>query len=106
MSLLPQTNLLYAVCLLLFYSIYFKFLFRHRSSGVGKSRLGPFNIFYNLPSLAPPKASDLRDELDRYLSTDPEDVDNILAWWYEQHGAYPQLSHMVFYHLTIPDMFK
>ena len=62
----------------------------------------PFNIFYNLPS---PKASDLRDELDRYLSTDPEDIENVLAWWHERCGAYPQLSHMALDYLTIPGMF-
>jgi hypothetical protein len=65
----------------------------------------PFNIFYNLPSLAPPKASDLRDELDRYLSTDPEDIENVLAWWHERRSSYPQLSRMALDYLTIPGKF-
>ena len=36
------------------------------------------NIFDNLPALAPPKTTDLRDELDRYLATDPEQVTNVI----------------------------
>jgi hypothetical protein len=63
------------------------------------------NIFYNLPSLAAPKASDLRDELDRYLSTDPEHVDDVLAWWHERRGAFPQLSRMALDYLSIPGMY-
>ena len=41
------------------------------------------NIFDNLPALAAPKPSDLRDELECFLSTDPEYVKDVLAWWYE-----------------------
>ena len=39
------------------------------------------NIFDSLPAICAPKAADLRDELDRYLSTDPEHTDNVLLWW-------------------------
>ena len=60
------------------------------------------NIFYSLPSLAPPKPSELRDELDRYLSTDPESVGDVLAWWYVIRNVYPQLSRMALDYLMIP----
>jgi hAT family C-terminal dimerisation region len=60
------------------------------------------NIFYNLSFLAPPKLSELRDELDHYLSTDPELVRDFIGWWYERQNAYPQLSHMALDYLMIP----
>ena len=41
------------------------------------------NIFNNISALLAPKASDLRGELERYLSMDPEDVTDALLWWYE-----------------------
>jgi len=37
------------------------------------------NIFDNLPALTAPTTVELRDELDRYLSTDPEHVIDALA---------------------------
>jgi hypothetical protein len=40
-------------------------------------------MFDDLPALAAPRPSDLRDELERYLSTDPEHVANVLLWWFE-----------------------
>jgi len=46
------------------------------------------NIFDELPALSAPPKSDLRDELDRYLSTDPEHVTDALAWWYEKWAVY------------------
>jgi hAT family C-terminal dimerisation region len=61
-----------------------------------------FNVFYNLPSLAPPKREDLRDELDRFLSTDPESVEDVLAWWYEKRHLFPRLSRMALDYLSIP----
>jgi hypothetical protein len=45
--------------------------------------LTPFNIFYNLPSLAPPNCTDLCDKLDQYLSTDPKAIEDVLMWWNE-----------------------
>ena len=42
------------------------------------------------------------DELDRYLSTDPEHVGDVLTWWHERHRAFPQLSRMAFDYLSIP----
>ena len=54
--------------------------------------------------LAPPKLSDLRSELDRYLTADVEHVMDALAWWYEQHSAYPHLSRMALDYLSIPGM--
>jgi hypothetical protein len=60
------------------------------------------NIFDNLPTLSAPKAKELRDELTRYLSTDPEQVDNVLLWWHERKSMYPHLSRMALDYLTIP----
>jgi len=61
------------------------------------------NIFDDLPALSAPPQSDLRDELDRYLSTDPEHVTDALAWWYEKRAIYPCLHRMVLDYLTIPE---
>jgi hypothetical protein len=60
------------------------------------------NIFDSLPALAPPKATDLRNELDRYLGTDVENVTDAVAWWHAHHSSYPQLSQMALDYLTIP----
>jgi hypothetical protein len=62
----------------------------------------PGNIFDNLPSLAAPVAAELRDELDRYLSTDPEHVEDVLMWWTERRAMYPRLSRMALDYLSIP----
>jgi len=60
------------------------------------------NIFDNLPALVAPTAAELRDELDRYLSTDPEVVDNVLMWWTDRRSSFPCLSWMALDYLTIP----
>jgi hypothetical protein len=60
------------------------------------------NIFDRLPAICAPKATDLRDELDRYLSTDPEHTDNVLLWWTERKHSYPCLSRMALDYLSIP----
>jgi hypothetical protein len=48
-------------------------------------------MFDALPALAAPGQSDLRSEVDRYLSTDIEDVQDALQWWNDCHSAYPCL---------------
>jgi hAT family C-terminal dimerisation region len=58
-----------------------------------------------MAALAPPQTTDLRDELDRYLSTDVEHVTDPLAWWYERRTTYPCLSRMALDYLTIPGMY-
>jgi hypothetical protein len=63
------------------------------------------NIFNNLPTLSAPKKSTLRDKLDRYLSTDPEDVTDALQWWYKHKHTYPNLHHMALNYLSIPGKF-
>ena len=63
------------------------------------------NIFDSLPALAAPKPSELLDELDRYLSTDPEHVPNALSWWHERRQMYPTLSRMALDYLSIPGMY-
>ena len=60
------------------------------------------NIFDDLPALSAPSKADLRDELDTYLSTDPEHVTNAIAWWYEKRYVYPRLHRMALDYLTIP----
>jgi len=49
-----------------------------------------------------PPTSELRDELDRYLSTDPEQVNDVCKWWYERKEIYPRLHRMALDYLTIP----
>jgi len=59
-------------------------------------------MFDDLPALSAPAASELRDELDRYLSTDPEQVTDVCQWWYERKAEYPRLHRMALDYLTIP----
>jgi len=47
------------------------------------------NMFDNLAALATPKQTDLRDELDHFLSTNVEMVEDVIQWWVECHGMYP-----------------
>ena len=63
------------------------------------------NIFDSLPALAPPKASNLGSELNRYLSTDAEHIINAIGWWHEHYHTYPSLSHMALDYLTVPGMY-
>jgi len=60
------------------------------------------NMFDDLPSLCAPTQKELHDELDRYLNTDPEMVDNVILWWDEHRGMYPCLLRMALDYLTIP----
>ena len=62
------------------------------------------NTFDNLESLCAPKPLDLRDDLDAYLSTDPEAVGDVLKWWSEKSTMYPSLSRMALDYLSIPGM--
>ena len=66
----------------------------------------PPNMFDSLPSLSAPKRYELRDELGRYLSTDPEAVNDVLMWWHGRRAMYPYLSRMALDYLTIPGMFS
>jgi len=63
------------------------------------------NIFDNLPDLAQ-ASSDRRDELDRYLASDVENVTDALMWWYERRAAFPHLSLMAWDYLSIPGEFS
>ena len=64
------------------------------------------NIFDNLPALSAPQPTELQDELERYLSIDPEDVSEPLLWWFERKHIYPHLSRMALDYLSIPRMFE
>jgi hypothetical protein len=44
---------------------------------------GPKNVFDNLPSLSTPTQKELQNKLDWYFSTDPERINDVLAWWYK-----------------------
>ena len=66
-------------------------------------------MFDNLPALSAPSFLNDADELNHYLSTDPEQVGNtgrdLINWWYERQGVYPHLHHMALDYLTIPGMY-
>jgi hAT family C-terminal dimerisation region len=62
-------------------------------------------VFDTLPSLNAPKPHELGDELDRYLSIDPEAVEDVLMWWHGRRAMYPCLSRMALDYLTIPGVF-
>lgn len=59
-------------------------------------------MFDDLPTVAAPRDTDLRDELDRFLGTDPEYVKDVLVWWFERRHIYPRLSRMALDYLSIP----
>ncbi|KAK2463722.1 hypothetical protein APHAL10511_004473 [Amanita phalloides] len=63
------------------------------------------NVFDQLPALAPLKPSDLRSELDQYLSSDIEDVTDALSWWYKRRTTFPWLTRMALDYLSIPHKF-
>ena len=62
------------------------------------------NIFDNLPDLAHTSSIE-RDELDRYLSAEVEDVKDGLMWWFERRKTFPRLSRMARNYLSIPGKF-
>ena len=49
--------------------------------------------------------AELRGELDNFLSTDPENVTDALAWWYAHKDEYPRLHRMALDYLSIPGKF-
>jgi hypothetical protein len=59
-------------------------------------------MFDSIPALAPPARAQLRSELERYLGTDAEQVDNVLQWWFDRRATFPRLSRMALDYLTIP----
>jgi hAT family protein len=60
------------------------------------------NIFDNMATLAAPKTTDLRDELDCYLSSNPEHIADAVFWWHDHRAEYPCLSRMAINYLVIP----
>ena len=50
------------------------------------------NMIYHLKVLAPPKQTELLDELCTYLDTKVEAVNNVIAWWVQRCAIYPWLS--------------
>lgn len=55
-----------------------------------------------MAAFAPPEDDELKDELARYLSTDPEYTDDVLMWWHDHEHQYPKLSRMALDFLSIP----
>ncbi|KAG1855366.1 hypothetical protein DFJ58DRAFT_727569 [Suillus subalutaceus] len=47
------------------------------------------NIFDNIPALAPPKLTNLGNELNHHLNADVEHVDDPLIRWHECHATFP-----------------
>ncbi|KAG6880905.1 hypothetical protein C0992_002362, partial [Termitomyces sp. T32_za158] len=47
---------------------------------------GSKNIFDQISFLTPPKKTALRDELESYLNTDIEAVDNVIQWWIDKES--------------------
>jgi hypothetical protein len=62
------------------------------------------NIFDHLPALAPNPATSI-NKLDAYLTTDIENVTDVIAWWHGHRKTYPRLSRMALDYLTIPGKF-
>jgi len=50
------------------------------------------------------KYLEVHDEVNRYLSTDTENVSDVLLWWTECCAMYPCLSQMAVDYLSIPGM--
>jgi hypothetical protein len=44
--------------------------------------------------MVPLKATNLHNEVDRYLAMDVEYVNDSLTWWHEHRATYPRLFHM------------
>ena len=55
-----------------------------------------------MAALAAPTTTELRDELDHYLGSDPEHVIDAVRWWYDRRAEYPCLSRMAIDYLVIP----
>ena len=55
-----------------------------------------------MAALAAPATTELRDELDCYLGSDPEHVTDAVRWWYDRRAKYPCLLRMAIDYLVIP----
>jgi hypothetical protein len=55
-----------------------------------------------MAALALPKSANVADEITLYLSTGPEPIKDVLAWWYEKRTVYPLLSRMALDYLSVP----
>ena len=60
------------------------------------------NIFDTLLQSDTSQPNSAGNELDRYLATGTEQVDNALHWWTERRTLYPHLSRMALDYLSIP----
>jgi hypothetical protein len=62
-------------------------------------------MFDELPALSAPASLELCDELEHYLSVNPEHVNDVCTWWYKRWEAYPFLHCMALNYHTIPGVF-
>lgn len=60
------------------------------------------NIFDTLLQSDTSQSNGIGSELDRYLATGTEKVENALHWWTERRTLYPRLSRMALDYLSIP----
>ena len=60
------------------------------------------NIFDTLLQSDTSQPNSAGNELDRYLATGMEKVDNVLHWWTERCTLYPHLSRMALDYLSNP----
>jgi hypothetical protein len=60
------------------------------------------NMFDAMQALAAPRTRELRNEIDRYLSTDVEETSDVLMWWRERRSMFPKLARMATDYLSIP----
>ena len=60
------------------------------------------NIFDGLTALLAPAATELRNDLDRYLSADVENVRDPISWCNKRRSMYPRLLRMALDYLSIP----
>jgi hypothetical protein len=62
------------------------------------------NMFDAMQALAAPRTRELRNEIDRYLSTDVEETSDVLMWWRERRSMFPKLARMATDYLSIPGL--
>lgn len=54
------------------------------------------------PSVSDPSKSKAQGELECYQSTDTEDTNDVLMWWTEKKGMFPNLSRVALDYLSTP----
>ena len=63
------------------------------------------NMLDDLLSFTPLSSTPVIDELQLYLSTDPENVQDAIQWWYEKWKTFSCLYRMALNYLSIPGVY-